>query len=150
MVVFVGEELYDKCGADRRRWLSPLGQVQHQRKVLTQYAGGLATQNDGCAVATRMCRIACSNHARETRTDEVDDDVDATTLVNDKRRCCCPRRRRIDGPLAWRSITQWTTNVAGGWFARDRLIRPTTCEAETTMVMSVVEPPDRWWRDELT
>ena len=38
MAVFVGEELDDKCGADRRRWLARLGQAQHQRKVLTQHA----------------------------------------------------------------------------------------------------------------
>jgi hypothetical protein len=60
----------------------------------------------------------------------------------DKQRCCCPRRRHNDDPLAWRSIARWTINVSGGWFARDRLIRPMTCEAETTMV----EPSDRWWR----
>jgi hypothetical protein len=35
MAVFVGEELDEKCGADRRRWLARLGQAQHQCKVLT-------------------------------------------------------------------------------------------------------------------
>jgi hypothetical protein len=34
-------------------------------------------QNDGCADAARMCQIACSNRARETRTNKVDGDVDA-------------------------------------------------------------------------
>jgi hypothetical protein len=38
MEVFVGEELDDKCGVDRRRWLARLGQAQHQRKVLMQHA----------------------------------------------------------------------------------------------------------------
>jgi hypothetical protein len=37
-------------------------------------------------------------------------------------------------------------NVSGGLFARDRLIKPTACESKTTMVMSMVEPPDWWWR----
>ena len=54
--------------------------------------------------------------------------------------------RRSDDPLAWRSIARWTTNVSGGWFVGDRLIRPTVCESETMMVMSMVEPPNRWWR----
>jgi hypothetical protein len=61
MAVFVGEELDDKCSADWRQWLSCLGQVQHQCKVLTQHAGGPATQNNGCAGAARMCQTACSN-----------------------------------------------------------------------------------------
>jgi hypothetical protein len=61
MAVFVGEELDDKCGADRRRWLSCIGQVQDKRKVLTQLAGGPATQNNGCAGAARMCQTTCSN-----------------------------------------------------------------------------------------
>jgi hypothetical protein len=138
--VFVGKELDDKCGADRRRWLARFGQEQHQRKVLMQHAGGFATQNDGCVGTARMCRTTCSNRAR---IDEVDGDVDATTLVDDRRRRCCPRRRRSDGPLGWRSIARWTKNVSGCWFARDRLIRPTACKSETTMVMSMVEPPDR-------
>jgi hypothetical protein len=85
MAVFIGEQLDDKCGADRRRWLARLGHAQHQRKVLTQHAGGPAAQNNGCAGAARMCRTACSNRAWETRTDEVDSDVDATTLVDNRR-----------------------------------------------------------------
>jgi hypothetical protein len=145
MAVFVGEKLDDKCGAEQRRWLARLGQAQHQHKVLTRHARGPAAQNNRCVDAARMCRTACSNRVRETRTDEVDGDVDATALVDDRRRWCCPRRRRSDGPLAWRSIARWTTNVSGGWFAHDRLIRPTACESKTTMVMSMVEPPDRWW-----
>jgi hypothetical protein len=104
IAVFFGKELDEKCGANRRRWLAHLGHPQHQCKVFTQHAGGPAAQNNGCAGAARMCRTACSNRARETRTDEVDNDVDATTLVDDKRRCCCPRRRCSDDPLAWRSI----------------------------------------------
>jgi hypothetical protein len=39
----------------------------------------------------------------------------------------------------------WTTDVIGGWFAHNRLIRPTTCEVETTMAMSMVDPLDQWW-----
>jgi hypothetical protein len=92
MAVFVGEELYDKCGADWRRWLARLGQAQHQRKVLTQHARGPVAQNDGCVDAAHMCRTACSNRAREMRTDEVDGDVDATALVDDRRRCCLKRK----------------------------------------------------------
>jgi hypothetical protein len=122
------------------------GGESHQRKVLTQHAGGPATQNNGCVGAARMCRTTCSNRAQETHTNKVDGNVDTTVLVDDKRRCCCPWRRRNDDPLAWRSIARWTTNVSVVWFARDRLIRPTACESKTTMVMSMVEPPDRWWR----
>jgi hypothetical protein len=93
MAVFVGEKLDDKCGAERRRWLARLGQAQHQHKVLTRHARGPAAQNNRCVDAARMCRTACSNRVRETRTDEVDGDVDATALVDDRRRWCCPRSR---------------------------------------------------------
>jgi hypothetical protein len=125
--VFLSEDLDEKCGADRRWWLARLGQAQHQRKVLTQHAGGLAAQNDGYAGAARMCRTTCPNHGWETRTDEIDGDVDATSLVDDRRQRCCPRRRRSNDPLAWQTIARWTTNASEGWFTRDRFIRATTC-----------------------
>jgi hypothetical protein len=37
-------------------------------------------------------------------------------------------------------------DVLGGWFAHNRLIRLATCEVETTMAMSMVDPLDQWWR----
>jgi hypothetical protein len=111
--VLVGKELEDERGTDQRQVCRCSLQVSNSSQT--------------------VCRRRALMESTTCRCNDEDDD---------RRRCCCPRRRRSDDPLFWRIIARWTTNVSGGWFASDWLIRLMTCGAEMTMV----EPPDRWWR----
>jgi hypothetical protein len=55
-----------------------------------------------------------ADRAHETRTDEVDDDVDATVGVHDERRHFCLNRRHSDIPCAWLRNSRQTTDITGG------------------------------------
>jgi hypothetical protein len=55
-----------------------------------------------------------ADRAQKTRTGGVNDDVDATARVDDKRQRCCPKRRHNDNPRAWLRNSRQTIDVTRG------------------------------------
>jgi hypothetical protein len=106
----------DNTSGARRQYLSAKNLMTNV--VQTSDGGCRRSMQVKCRSTDVLTQLAgveqFADHAHETHTDGVDDDVDVTAGVDDEWRRCCPKRRHSRNPCAWLINSRQTTDVTGG------------------------------------